>query len=63
MSVREIGRVMGRFVSTISREVKRDCLPRGEYKPASADRIALSRRRRLSRIERLIPTVLDIDPL
>ncbi len=28
-------------------------LPRGEYKPASAVRIALSRRRRLSKIERL----------
>ncbi len=55
MSLREIGCVIGRSVSTISREVKRNSLPRGEYKPASADRIALSRRRRLSRIERLSP--------
>ena len=39
--------------STISREMARNALPRGEYKPASADRIAMSRWRRLSRIERL----------
>ncbi len=44
---------MGRNASTISRELRRNSLPRGEYKPASADRIALSRRRRLSKIERL----------
>ena len=52
-SHREIGHLMGRDASTISRELRRNSLPRGEYKPASADRIALSRRRRLSRIERL----------
>ncbi len=39
--------------STICRELWRNSLPRCEYKPASADRIALSRRRRLSKIERL----------
>ena len=44
---------MGRDASTIGRELRRNSLPRGEYKPASADRIALSRRRRLSKIERL----------
>ena len=33
MSFREIGRVMGRSASTISREVKRNSLPRGEYRP------------------------------
>ncbi len=49
----EIGGVMGRSASTISRELRRNSLPRGEYKPASADRIALSRRRWLSKIERL----------
>ena len=54
-ALREIGRLMGRSSSTISRELRRNALPRGEYKPASADRIALSRRRRLSRIERLSP--------
>ena len=53
--VREIGRLMGRSVSTISRELQRNVLPRGGYKPGSADRMALSRRRRLSRIERLSP--------
>ncbi|MCH8155811.1 MAG: helix-turn-helix domain-containing protein, partial [Proteobacteria bacterium] len=55
VSRREIDRMMGRSASTISRELARDSLPRGGYKPGSADRIALSRRRRLSRIERLSP--------
>ena len=54
-AVREIGRLMGRSSSTISRELRRNALPRGEYKPDSAARIALSRCRRLSRIERLSP--------
>ncbi len=40
-SRREIGHLMGRDASTISRELRRNSLPRGEYKPASADRIAL----------------------
>lgn len=35
-SFREIGRMMGRSASTISREVKRNSLPRGGYKPGSA---------------------------
>ena len=39
-SLHEIGRLMGRSVSTISRELRRNALPRGEYKPSSADRIA-----------------------
>src|SRR6266511_2377948 len=52
-SRREIGRIIGRSASTVGRELRRNTLPRGGYKPASADRIALSRRRRLSRIERL----------
>ncbi len=50
---RAIGRMMGRPASTISRELRRNSLPTGGYKPAAADRIALLRRRRLSRIERL----------
>ncbi|WP_442917887.1 helix-turn-helix domain-containing protein [Magnetovibrio sp. PR-2] len=53
MSLRKIGRLMGRDASTISRELERNTLPCGEYKPASADRIAMSRRCRLSRIELL----------
>ena len=44
-----------RSASTVGRELRRNTLPRGGYKPASADRLALSRRRRLSRIERLSP--------
>ncbi|WP_299372080.1 IS30 family transposase [uncultured Kiloniella sp.] len=55
ISVRAIGRLMGRSASTISRELRRNSFPRGEYKPGSADRIALSRCRRLSRIECLSP--------
>jgi IS30 family transposase len=46
---------MDRDGSTISRELRGNQLPRGEYKPASADRIALSKRRRLSKIERPSP--------
>ncbi|CAA6603672.1 transposase (fragment) [Rhodospirillaceae bacterium LM-1] len=55
MSFQGIGRLMGRSASTISRELRRNALPKSGYKPASADRMALSRRRRLSRIERLNP--------
>ena len=55
ISCHAIGRMMGRSASTISRELRRNSLPKGGYKPASADRIALSRRRRHSRIERLSP--------
>ena len=44
--------MIGRSASTISRELQRNSLPKGGYKPASADRIALSRRNRLSRSER-----------
>ena len=51
----EIADIMGRHHTTIRRELKRNSLPKGGYKPASADRIALSRRRRLSKIERLSP--------
>src|SRR5512140_2712729 len=54
-SRREIGRIIGRSASTVGRELRRNTLPRGGYKPASADRIALSRRRRSSRIERSSP--------
>ena len=54
-SLQAIGRLMGRSPSTVSRELRRNALPRGEYNPGSADRIALSRCRRLSRIERLNP--------
>ncbi len=49
----KIAMMMGRSASTISRELKRNALPKSGYRPGSADRIALSRRRRCSRIERL----------
>ena len=52
-TIRGIGRLMGRSASTISRELRRNALPRSGYRPVSADRIALVRRRRQSRIERL----------
>ncbi len=52
---------MGRHRSTIGRELRRNNLPKGGYKPASADRIALSRCRRLSKIECLSPLRKHID--
>ncbi len=48
----EIASLMNRSESTISRELRRNSLPKGGYKPGSADRITLSRRRRCSKIER-----------
>jgi IS30 family transposase len=39
ISRREIGHLMGRDAPTISRELRRNSLPRGEYKPASAGRM------------------------
>ena len=41
-SFREIGHLMGRHPTTIWRELKRNSLPKGGYKPASTDRIAWS---------------------
>jgi transposase, IS30 family len=57
----EIARIMGRHPSTIGRELRRNRLPKGGYRPASADRIALSRCRRRSRIEGLSPLKEHID--
>jgi len=51
----EIGRLMGRSGSTIGRELRRNSLPKGGYKPTSADRIALSRLRRVRVPARAIP--------
>ena len=54
-AAREIARIMGRHPSTIGRELKRNSLPKGGYKPTTADRMAWARRGRLSRLERLNP--------
>ena len=61
ISRRAIGRMMGRSPSTITRELRRNSLPKAGYKPASADRIALSRCRRKSRIEHLSPLRRHVD--
>jgi len=50
---KEIAVLMNRSESTISRELRRNALPKGGYRPGPADRIALSRRRRSSKLERL----------
>ncbi len=55
ISRRSIGRMTGRSASTVGRELRRNSLPKGGYKPASADCIAFARRRWLSRIERPSP--------
>ena len=50
---KDIAVLMNRSESTISRELRRNALPKSSYRPGSADRIALSRRRRSSKLERL----------
>ncbi len=52
---KEMALLMNRLESTISRELRRNALPKGGYRPGSADRIAQSRRRRCSKLERLNP--------
>jgi IS30 family transposase len=56
----ENARIMGHYPSTIGRELKRNSLPEGGIKLASADRIALSRRCRMSRIKHLSPLRHDV---
>ena len=51
----EIARIMGRHPSTIGRELRRNSLPKAGYKPAAADHMAFTRRKRQSKIERLSP--------
>ena len=50
---KEMAVLINRSEITISRELRRNALPKDGYRPGSADRIALSRRRRLSKLERL----------
>jgi transposase, IS30 family len=55
ISCRRIAAYLGRSPSTIGRELERNALPKSGYKPASAERIALARKWRGSKIERLSP--------
>lgn len=50
--VREIGNVLGRSASTISRELRRNASPPGEYWPDTACNLSSRRRRRGCRIDR-----------
>ncbi|MEO7422866.1 MAG: helix-turn-helix domain-containing protein [Ornithinibacter sp.] len=43
VSVRAIAREPGRDVSTVSRELRRNCGPAGEYRPSAAQRMAKAR--------------------
>ncbi len=56
VSVREIGRRLGRSAATISREVRRNRYPTdGHYRPAHADRMARGRRRRCRKVSGFAP--------
>jgi IS30 family transposase len=46
LSLRAIARALGRAASTISRELRRNALPRGGYLPAHAEGCYLERRQR-----------------
>ena len=52
-SSRGIGKLMGRSHTTINRELGRNCLVSGAYKPARADIMASVRCERACKIERL----------
>jgi len=54
-SRRRIAQCLGRSPSTISRELRRNVMSASPYKPATAERIAMARKRRGSKIERLSP--------
>lgn len=58
LSIRRIAHNLGRSQSTISRELRRNEAPPGEYWPDTAQRLTDKRRRRVSRIER-IPDLKD----
>ena len=51
-SIMQIALTLGRPKSTISRELKRNQAPPGQYWPDTAQTFALSRRRRGSRLDR-----------
>ena len=52
LSLRAIARQLGRSASTISRELRRNALPKGGYLPVHAEGCYLERRQRLAMIER-----------
>ena len=52
LSLRAIARALGRAASTISRELRRNALPRGGYLPVHAEGCYLERRQRQAILER-----------
>src|ERR687884_2073102 len=52
LSLRAIARALGRAASTISRELRRNALPRGGYLPVHAEGCYLDRRQRQAVLER-----------
>src|ERR671917_663351 len=52
LSLREIARELGRAASTVSRELRRNALPRGGYLPVHAEGCYLERRQRSAILER-----------
>src|SRR5919205_2881446 len=52
LSLRAIAQALGRAASTVSRELRRNALPRGGYLPAHAEGCYLERRQRLAILER-----------
>ncbi len=51
LSLREIARALGRAASTISRELRRNALDSGAYRPHVADGAYMLRRQRHARLE------------
>ena len=54
-SITEIASSLRRSKSTVSRELRRNAAPPGQYWPDTAERLALDRRQRLSRIDQVKP--------
>src|SRR3954454_8984635 len=52
LSLRGIARALGRAASTVSRELRRNALPRGGYLPVHAEGCYLERRQRQAILER-----------
>src|SRR5690348_18001734 len=52
LSLRAIARALGRAASTISRELRRNALPKGGYRPVHAEGCYLERRQRPAVLER-----------